>query len=205
MELSINRQAYALISSVLTGIGIGALYDLMRMLRIRLKRTALFDALFWLVSLFALFRLGMSAGGGQLHIFMAVFALLGFWGYMRLMSRGVYGVFNMLAGGLELILSPLAELIKKARHFVRNRVEKQRSRRTMRKSSREGEKVNVEISENVSDSIGGAHRVCCYEPRGGTAGRERGRGADEGLREPADSGKGRKRKAHKSDRVSRQR
>lgn len=74
MWIDVSKQLLQIGVSWLTGFAAGFAYDVFRVLRRRLKASSLFDGLFCLAVLFALFTLGMSAGGGSLHIFMIAFS-----------------------------------------------------------------------------------------------------------------------------------
>ena len=110
MELYVSHQLLQLVCSAAVGIGIGLVYDVFRILRRCLKADALFDALFWLCCLAALFTLGMDMGEGALHIFMLAFAVLGFASYMLLLSTPVMTVLYKIAHIVSPALSPLKKI-----------------------------------------------------------------------------------------------
>ena len=81
MELKLSAQLAQAAVSVLAGAGLGLYYDLLRLPRLLLPRriiTVACDFVFCLGALLGLFVLGLGPGGGQLRLFMCLFALGGF-------------------------------------------------------------------------------------------------------------------------------
>ena len=106
MELEVKRQLLQLVAAYAAGLGLGVIYDVLRAIRRRLGLNWFFDLLFVGALGFVLFTLGMSVGDGELNLFMAGFAALGFYTYMRLLSRLFLPVFAAFTGLLALILRP---------------------------------------------------------------------------------------------------
>jgi len=106
--------------SCVTGGMLALVYDLLRAVRRKVRgliSAALADLFFWIIAGAALFTLGMSAGGGQLRIFMLVFALIGAVLYFATLSRYVLNmcdaVFNLLGKIAKIISRPLWFFIQK--------------------------------------------------------------------------------------------
>lgn len=64
-----SQQVTLVLQSLLLGVGIGAVYDMLRALRLHFRcgwaGAALFDTLFWAIVLAALFEFGLIAAAGQ--------------------------------------------------------------------------------------------------------------------------------------------
>ena len=180
MELYVSRQLMQLLCSASVGMGIGLVYDLFRILRRRLKADALFDILFWLCCLAALFTLGMDMGGGALHIFMLVSAAFGFSAYMLTLSTPVMGVLDKIASVISLALSPLKKLEKFFAKVVKKFFSYFRDWFTMIKNTRKRSK-DGRNEEDIDSGWTGAHgadRICYPEPDKRSGGLEGRRGAD---------------------------
>lgn len=180
MELYVSRQLLQLLCSASVGMGIGLVYDLFRILRRRLKADALFDILFWLCCLAALFTLGMDMGGGALHIFMLAFAALGFSAYMLTLSTPVMDVLDKIASIISLALSPLkklkkffAKVVKKFFLYLRDRFIMIKNTRKRGKDGRNEEDVDFD-----GTGAHGADRICYPEPDKRSGGLEGRHGAD---------------------------
>lgn len=168
MELDVSKQLIQLGASWLAGFAIGLLYDIFRVLRQKIKASALLDGLFCLAALFALFTLGMSVGGGSLHIFMLAFFVLGFASYMLLISDVVLMLLNKIALIIGKALAPIVKLVKKICRFVKKGFSKANKWVNMRKAKRmKGRKENSEENTLHSrDGTDGHNRVCYPEPGG---------------------------------------
>ena len=167
MELQVSSQLFQLLVSLLTGMASGIVYDVFRVMRRRLKASAVLDALFWIVILFALFTLGMDIGGGSLHIFMLAFAALGFGVYMLLFSKFVFAFFSRIADLAAAALSPVKKLAKKVLQVAGILISKAKARvKIEKKPKRKGRnEADEKIEGNNGDSAGGANRICYPEPR----------------------------------------
>ena len=66
-----SQQVTLVLQSLLLGVGIGAVYDMLRALRLHFRcgwaGAALLDTLFWAIVLAALFEFGLIAAAGQPH------------------------------------------------------------------------------------------------------------------------------------------
>ena len=64
-----SQQVTLVLQSLLLGVGIGAVYDMLRALRLHFRcgwaGAALFDTMFWAIVLAALFEFGLIAAAGQ--------------------------------------------------------------------------------------------------------------------------------------------
>lgn len=167
MEIDVSRQLLQIGVSWLTGFASGFVYDIFRVLRRRLKASSLFDGLFCLAVLFALFTLGMSAGGGSLHIFMIAFFCLGFASYMLLLSDVVLAVLNKIMQAIAAFLAPILLIMKKTGTVVRKLFSNASNWFKLRaQKKRKGkEKAVEEDTLHFGDNADGAGRIYYSEPR----------------------------------------
>lgn len=79
MTIDVIQQSLALCQALLLGAAFGVLYDLSRVLRVRvrLRLLGLTDLLFWLVATCALFLWSQRAWGGEIRAYGAAFCLAG--------------------------------------------------------------------------------------------------------------------------------
>ncbi len=88
-----SQQITLVLQSLLLGVGIGAVYDILRALRLHFHcgwgSTALLDMLFWAVVLAALFEFGLIAAAGQPRGFVLVMAAGGMGLYLAALSETV--------------------------------------------------------------------------------------------------------------------
>ena len=90
MTVDVAAQGAALVQAVLLGLGAGALYDLFRILRVRVRLPLLgpaLDLLFWLTLTVTLFLWSQWAWGGPVRLYGAAFLFLGGVVYFGLFSR----------------------------------------------------------------------------------------------------------------------
>lgn len=167
MEIDVSRQLLQIGASWLTGFASGLVYDVFRVLRRRLKASSLFDGLFCLAVLFALFTLGMSAGGGSLHIFMLAFFCLGFASYMLLLSDVVLAVLNKIMQAVAVLFAPILLIMKKFSSIAKKLFSKAGNWFKLRaQKKRKGkEKAVEEDTLHSGDSFDGAGRIRYPEPR----------------------------------------
>ena len=107
MTVDVMQQARAMCQGLLLGGGLGVLYDLLRVVRVRgrlrwLRGAA--DLLFWLAAVWALFRWSLAAWGGQVRLYGAALCLMGGGLYFRLLSPGVLWLGYRLADLIGAIL-----------------------------------------------------------------------------------------------------
>lgn len=122
MEISLDKQAAALLLALGLGLGMGLLYDFLRLPRRRGSRAlaAALDAAFALGAGAALFSFAMAAGSGRLGTWELAAALAGFLLYMHGLSPSVLPLLErsfQLAGNL---LRRGAASAKKVHIFVKN-------------------------------------------------------------------------------------
>ncbi len=88
-----GQQAALVLQSLLLGVGIGAVYDVLRAVRRHFRcgwgSTALLDALFWLIVLGGLFEFGLLTAIGQPRGFVLIAAIGGAWLYFAALSADV--------------------------------------------------------------------------------------------------------------------
>lgn len=95
-----QEQITLVLQSLLLGAGIGAVYDVLRAIRLAAHcgagGTALFDALFWLLVLGGLFEFGLLAAAGQPRSFVMVSAAGGASLYFAALSGEARAVLEHL-------------------------------------------------------------------------------------------------------------
>ncbi len=103
----------AFAGAVILGFGVGLLYDLLRLLRGRLRLPLLgpaLDLLFWAAVTAALFLYVIAATGGEVRIYVLMALFGGAVAYFLSLSAWVLSLGNLLADGLasliRLILLP---------------------------------------------------------------------------------------------------
>jgi spore cortex biosynthesis protein YabQ len=127
MEISVAEQAAALTGAVALGIGVGALYDLLRLLRRRLRLRLLgsvLDLLFWAAVTAALFLYAIAATGGQVRLYVLLALFGGAVVYFLTLSPWVLSLGELLADGLaagaRLICLPARALGRGVKKFEKN-------------------------------------------------------------------------------------
>jgi spore cortex biosynthesis protein YabQ len=103
MEISVAGQAAALTGAVALGLGVGALYDLLRLLRRRLGGRVLgpvLDLLFWAAVTAALFLYVIAATGGQVRLYILLALFGGAVLYFLTLSPWVLSLGELLADAL---------------------------------------------------------------------------------------------------------
>lgn len=130
MTADVQHQMEALCQALLLGGGMGLFYDLLRVVRVRLKQRWLgqgLDLLFWLTATAALFCWSDRAWGGAVRLYGAVFCLVGGGLYFQLLSPCVlwlgYRIADFLRKILKILLIPLSVLCvgtKKVKNIIRN-------------------------------------------------------------------------------------
>ncbi|NBI65813.1 hypothetical protein D1646_03105 [Pseudoflavonifractor sp. 60] len=130
MTVDVVQQSRALCQALLLGGAMGIVYDLLRILRVRVRIPFLapvLDLLFWLAATAALFLWSQEAWGGQVRVYGAVFCLVGgglyFWAISPWLLRLGYLGADLTAALLGILTFPLGlagVLLKKIRKFAKN-------------------------------------------------------------------------------------
>lgn len=130
MTVDLLQQLRALCQALLLGGAMGVVYDLFRILRVRVKLPLLgplLDLLFWLTAVAALFVWSQGAWGGQVRLYGAVFCLVGgtlyFWAISPWLLRLGYLGADLMAALLGILTFPLGVaggILKKIRKIVKN-------------------------------------------------------------------------------------
>ena len=100
MSGEVARQLQVLCQALLLGGAMGLAYDLLRIVRVRLRlplAEGALDLLFWLGATAALFVWSQGAWGGQVRWYGAVFCLLGGGAYFRSLSPWVRRLGDLAA------------------------------------------------------------------------------------------------------------
>ena len=130
MTIDVAAQGLALCQALGIGAALGVLYDLFRILRVRVRRKLLepvLDLLFWLVVGAALFLWSQQAWGGEVRAYGALFCLLGGAAYFWLLSPiflwvgyRLADLTTLLLGILTLPLRIFRGILKKIRKLMKN-------------------------------------------------------------------------------------
>jgi len=126
MELELKNQAVLLLLSLLLGVLMALLYDLLRPLRYRVGKALalLLDMLFCAASFIFAFTFAMGAGNGRLGQWELFGMLLGFLGYMHFLSNTFLRFFEALTVLILRVISASKNLLKKvvlsAKFFFQN-------------------------------------------------------------------------------------
>ena len=95
-----SQQVTLVLQSLLLGVGIGAVYDMLRALRLHFRcgwaGAALLDTMFWAIVLAALFEFGLIAAAGQPRGFVLLTAAGGMGLYFAALSETVLEVLMRL-------------------------------------------------------------------------------------------------------------
>ena len=122
MEIQISDQAAVFCRSLLLGVSLGLVYDLLRCLRGLLHRrgTALTDGAYSFIVLAAVFYFAMAFGRGLLRIYMVLGIGMGLVLFFALLSRPLRPLWDYWRDSLSLVLrillapaAGLAALLKK--------------------------------------------------------------------------------------------
>lgn len=120
-----QEQITLVLQSLLLGVGIGAVYDVLRAVRLAAHcgtgGTALFDALFWLIVLGGLFEFGLLAAAGQPRSFVVVSAAGGASLYFAALSGEVRAVLDRLTQGAAAVHRRGQELRRHCQTVARQR------------------------------------------------------------------------------------
>lgn len=130
MTVSIAEQAAAFTGAVVMGFGVGLLYDLLRLLRQRLRLALLgsiLDLLFWAVVTVTLFLFTIAATEGEVRIYVllallggAVAYFLGLSAWVLSLGDALVDVVRALVGLLLLPLRLLGRALKKIQKNLKN-------------------------------------------------------------------------------------
>lgn len=114
MENPIGAEMALLAATFLTGLGLGALYDLLRTLRERGGRLRAFalDAFFCICFAAALFLLGMGPGAGMLRLYFPPLVLGGAGIWFCLFGRGFRTILRRLRHDLDALAAVPVRYIK---------------------------------------------------------------------------------------------
>ena len=106
------------------GAAAGLLYDLFRVLRVRIPLRWLgpvLDLLFWLCCTITFFLWSVDSAGGLVRVYTAIAALTGAWGYFALLSSHLLPIYYRFATiftkALGVILLPLATFCRLGKNF----------------------------------------------------------------------------------------
>lgn len=129
MGMAVAEQAYALLQAILLGAGVGLLYDLFRILRVRIRLRlvgGLLDFFFWVAVTVALFVHAIVAQGGVVRVYMITSVFLGatlyFFAFSLLILRvgylfaDIFGfIWKIMTAPLRIFLCLCKKIIKKAK------------------------------------------------------------------------------------------
>ncbi|MCI9158246.1 MAG: hypothetical protein HFF55_04515 [Lawsonibacter sp.] len=214
MSVDVVQQGQALCQALLLGGVMGAVYDLFRILRVRVRVPLLgpmLDLLFWLTATAALFLWSQGAWGGRIRLYGAAFCMVGgalyFWAVSPWLLRLGYLGADLAALLLGILTFPLGlagGLLKKIRKLVKNiflsgakwyrigQTTGELDRTIRRRAFRErGEDVHGVQKSRIFDQAGGAGPADLYGHLSAGAAREDpDRSGSAGRTGPAGDGSG---------------
>jgi hypothetical protein len=130
MTVDVMQQGQALCQALLLGVILGLLYDLFRILRVRVPMAflgSLLDFLFWCAATVTLFVWSQSAWNGQIRLYGAAFCLVGGGVYFWICSPiclwigyRIADLVTLFLGVLTFPLGVLNTILKKIRKFGKN-------------------------------------------------------------------------------------
>ena len=130
MGISVAAQGRAVVQALALGAMSGVLYDLFRILRVRVHVRLLgsiLDLLFWLCVTGVLFLWSLDAWGGRIRLYGAACLLIGGLLYFRLLSpvflKLGYHAADLITLLLRLLILPITGvvfLLKKIKIFTKN-------------------------------------------------------------------------------------
>ena len=122
MENPLDTQLLIAAATVLTGVSLGFVYDIFRVIRQRSGKTAaavICDVLFCAVTAAVLFLLGMGPGGGDMRLYMPAAAAGGAAIYFLIFGATVRQALNAAADVLAKILAVIAIPVKKVLNLIK--------------------------------------------------------------------------------------
>ena len=120
------QQASSLVGAILLGFAIGVLYDLLRLIRVRIHISLVgpvLDLLFWVAVVAALFVYATNATGGQMRIYVLLSVFGGAAVYFVTLSAWVLSLGNLIADGAA-FLGRLVRLPFLLMYFWAKKIEK---------------------------------------------------------------------------------
>ena len=136
MEISVAAQAVSLAGALALGVAVGLLYDLFRILRVRIPWRVMggfLDLVFWLLVTAALFVYTVAVGDGRVRFFLVAAILGGAVAYFLLLSRWalklgylfadllgfLWRLLTLPVTGLLAICKKIKKIAKNHFHYVR--------------------------------------------------------------------------------------
>ena len=115
MLMSTANQAYVFLSTVYTGMIIGLIYDLNRMVR-RIFRpgrsiVGVLDLLFWLTAAVIVFVVLYFANNGEIRLYNFIGLAVGWCLYLLTISPWVLKLLDLLYKGVYMLVSKLTEFV----------------------------------------------------------------------------------------------
>lgn len=130
MEISVAAQAVSLAGALALGVAVGLLYDLFRILRVRIPWRVMggfLDLVFWLLVTAALFVYTVAVGDGRVRFFLVAAILGGAVAYFLLLSRWALKLGYLFADLLGLLwrlltlpVTGLLAICKKIKKIAKN-------------------------------------------------------------------------------------
>ncbi len=155
---SVSAQTLEFLYAGLLGVGLGVMFDVMRVLRSYIPRsraiTAVLDSLFWFAAIIALLAFTMTVSGGRMRWYVLLGAFSGGFVYVAALSEIIFKVMCAVLMALKRILSLLTRPIylllrsiwRTAKKSERKMCHKARNLRRERRSAK-GRKQKKEPKE----------------------------------------------------------
>ena len=136
MENPLSEQMLLLAATFLCGMALGALYDLLRMLRRKcsLPGSLLLDVVFCIIFACAFFWLGMGPGRGVLRLYMPPLMLLGALAWLALFGADARRALTFLGRKLMQLCRKILMPAKKIQKTIKNLLQSVKKRFTIIKN-----------------------------------------------------------------------
>jgi len=123
LNLQIYQQLLSLIMFIVTGIIIGVLFDIFRIIRKSFKTndiiTCIEDALFWILSGFLLLFVIFKFNNGEIRLYSFVGLFIGFFIYLLIASKYVISIsVNILNYFKNILYFPIVKTLNFTRKFI---------------------------------------------------------------------------------------
>ncbi len=160
---SVSVQTLEFLYSALLGVGLGVLFDVIRVIRVYIPKsrviTAVLDVLYWIFAIIALLAFIMTVCGGRMRWYVLLGAFSGGFVYIAALSEIVFKVFRasvlILKKLLSLITRPVFLLLrgvwrtgKKTERNLSKSIVKKRANRREKKKRKASQKTHEKEGES---------------------------------------------------------
>ena len=133
MLMSTANQAYVFLSTVYTGMVLGLIYDLNRMIRRIFKPrrwiVGALDLLFWLIAAIIVFVVLFFANNGEIRLYNFIGLAIGWSLYLLTISQWILKLLDILYKGVSIVIRKIYEIISLPFHKINNFLHKIKTKR----------------------------------------------------------------------------